>query len=55
MKHKLLGYILIAFCVYFVISNPTGAAGTTRHIGARLASAASNVGDFFSALTDGGR
>jgi hypothetical protein len=55
VKHKFLGYILLAFCVYFVISNPSGAAGTAQHIGAGLASAASSIGDFFSALTGGGR
>ncbi|GII26513.1 hypothetical protein [Planosporangium mesophilum] len=55
MKHKFLGYVALAFVLFFIITNPTGAAGTANHLGAGLASAATSLGDFFTALTAGGR
>ncbi len=55
MLRKLLGYVVIAFVVYYIIKNPAGAATTGKHIGAGMASAASSVGTFLGALLGGAR
>jgi hypothetical protein len=55
VSKKFLGYVAAAFVVFFILKNPSGAAGTFSHIGAGLASAAGSVGDFFTALVGGGR
>jgi hypothetical protein len=55
VKHKFLGYVALAFVLFFVIKNPSGAAVTANHLGAGLANAATSVGTFFAALTGGGR
>ncbi|MDT5115217.1 MAG: hypothetical protein QOE30_956 [Mycobacterium sp.] len=54
MKHKLLGYVALAFVAFFIIKNPSGAAASANNIGSGLASAATAVGEFFTALTGGG-
>lgn len=53
MKHKLLTLVAIAFLVFFVVSNPFGAAHTASGIGSGLAKVGTAFGDFFTALTGG--
>jgi hypothetical protein len=55
MLKKLLGWALVAFLVFYVISNPSGAATTAHSLAAGLAHVGTSVGDFFAALTGGGR
>jgi hypothetical protein len=55
MGKKLLGWIAVAFGVFFVLKNPAGAAATANHIGAGLGAAATSVAAFFTALVGGGR
>jgi hypothetical protein len=54
MRHKLIGYGLLLFVVFYIVHNPAGAAATAGHIGSGLAGAGSAVGDFIGALFDGG-
>ncbi|GII20849.1 hypothetical protein [Planosporangium mesophilum] len=54
MKHKFLGYLLLAFVLFFVVSNPTHAAATAQNLGGTLAHVGTSLGDFFTALTGGG-
>ena len=54
MRQKIFGYAALAFLLYFVLTNPSGAAASAKHIGSGLASAATSVGAFFTALTGGG-
>lgn len=54
MKHKLLGYVALAFVAFFIIKNPSGAAMSASNLGSMLAGAATSVGQFFTALTSGG-
>jgi uncharacterized membrane protein len=54
VKHKLLGNIGLAFVLFFIVRNPVGAAATANHLGSGLASGASSIGDFFTALFGGG-
>ncbi|HLL66814.1 MAG TPA: hypothetical protein VK453_13910 [Micromonosporaceae bacterium] len=51
MGRKLLGYAVLAFIVFYVFSNPTGAAQSTRSLAAGLASAGDSVVAFLAALT----
>lgn len=55
MRNKILSYAALAFVLFFVLTNPAGAAGSAKHIGAGMARAATSVGAFFSALTGGGQ
>jgi hypothetical protein len=55
MKHKVLGYVVLAFVIFFIAKNPSGAAATTGHIGGWLADLATSVGTYLSALTGSGR
>lgn len=50
---KILGWALLAFLVFFVITNPVGAAHTAKHLGAGLAIAAAGLGSFVTALGGG--
>ncbi len=51
MKLKtILGYAAIAFILFFVIKDPTGAAHVATNIGNFLASAARGIAAFFSSL-----
>jgi hypothetical protein len=54
MKHKLLGYVALAFVAFFVIKNPSGAAASVSNLGSMLSGAATSVGEFFTVLTGGG-
>jgi hypothetical protein len=54
VKHKLLGYVALAFVAFFIIKNPSGAAASASNIGSMLSDAATAVGQFFAALTSGG-
>jgi hypothetical protein len=55
VKHKFWGYVTLAFVVFFIVKNPTGAALTAQHLGAGLAGAATSVGNFFTAVSGGAR
>jgi hypothetical protein len=44
---KLGGLAVVAFLIFFALTNPTEAAGVIRHV-------ANGVGAFFSALATGG-
>ena len=44
---KLGGLAVVAFLIFFALTNPTDAAGLIRHV-------ATGVGAFFSALAHGG-
>ena len=51
MKLKtILGYAAIAFILFFVIKDPTGAAHVVTNIGNFLASAARGISAFFTSL-----
>lgn len=51
MKLKtILGYAAVAFILFFVIKNPTGAAHVVTNIGTFLASAAQGISSFFTSL-----
>ncbi len=54
MKHKLLGYSLLALVLYMLVTNPTGSADTAKAIGSGLATVADSIGAFFTALAPGG-
>ncbi len=54
MGKKILGWLLLAFLLFFILRNPSGAAATATHIGSGLASAATSLGQFFTAVTGGG-
>jgi hypothetical protein len=51
MKHKILGWIALAFVVLYVMQNPAGAARTAKSIGGGLAAAADSLGAFLTSLT----
>lgn len=51
MLKKFFQFALLAFAVFFVVSNPVGAASTARAIGNGLAVAATAVGNFLAAVT----
>jgi hypothetical protein len=44
MKHKFWGYVGGAFLVYFMVTNPSGAATTAKSIAAGLGSVADGIG-----------
>jgi len=46
----ILGYAAIAFILFFVIKDPTGAAHVVTNIGTFLASAARGISAFFTSL-----
>lgn len=51
MKLKtILGYAAVAFILFFVIKDPTGAAHIVNNIGDFLASAARGISAFFASL-----
>lgn len=47
----LLKWALIAFVIYFVVSNPVGAANTASAIGRGLGSAADSFGSFLAGMS----
>jgi hypothetical protein len=47
---QLLGYAVIAFILFFVIKDPTGAAHTINNIGNFLSSVARGFSEFLSSL-----
>jgi hypothetical protein len=55
VKHKFWTWVLIVFVVFFIAKNPSRAAVTAGNIGDQLASLATSLGDFFTALFGGGR
>ena len=51
MKLKtILGYLAVAFILFFVIKDPAGAAHVVTNIGNFLASAARGIATFFASL-----
>ena len=51
MKLKtILGWLAVAFILFFVIKDPAGAAHIVNNIGAFLASAAHSFSSFFKSL-----
>jgi hypothetical protein len=54
MVKKILGWLALAMVVLYALKNPTGAAGTFRHLGTTLASLGDGAGRFLSALIGGG-
>ena len=46
----ILGYAAVAFILFFVIKDPTGAAHIVNNIGDFLASAARGISAFFASL-----
>lgn len=47
---KVLGLAAVAFLVFFVVSNPDGAAHAVRHLGAGLTAVAHGFADFAGKL-----
>lgn len=50
MLRKVLGFALVAFLVYFVVTNPAGASAAAHHVGAGLAAVAHGFSDFAGRL-----
>jgi len=53
MAKKILGWIVLAMVILYVVQNPAAAAATTKSIGSGLANIAAGIGDFFTSLTSG--
>lgn len=47
---KILGFVAIALVVFFIITQPAGAAGSIQNIGNILYNAAQSVTSFFTQL-----
>lgn len=45
-----LGWLVVAFVIWWIIEDPTGAAHVVNNIGAFLASAARGIATFFSSI-----
>jgi len=45
-----LGWVVVAFILFFIIKDPTGAAHVVTNIGTFLASAAQGISSFFTSL-----
>jgi hypothetical protein len=54
MKHKILLYGALAFALFFIVSNPPGAADTARGILDGLTQIGAGLGEFASSLASGG-
>jgi hypothetical protein len=46
----ILGWLAVAFVLWWIIEDPAGAAHVVRNIGDFLASAARGISDFFASL-----
>jgi hypothetical protein len=53
MVRKLAGWAVVAFVLFFVIHNPTGAADTAHRLMAGVSHVASGLGSFVTALGSG--
>jgi len=53
MLKKVLPWAVLAIVLFYVIRNPTGAAGSLRSIGSGLASAADAIGRFVTSVATG--
>jgi hypothetical protein len=51
MRNKILTGVAVAFVIFYITSNPTGAAATAGSIGDWLAGAADAFGDFLTGVT----
>ncbi len=49
--NRVVGFIVLALVVFFIVTQPADAAHTVRMIGSTLRSAAESVSVFFSELT----
>lgn len=50
MPKKVLGWALLAFLVFFIVTRPNDAAGVMRSLGSGLRDVATGFGDFVSGL-----
>ena len=50
MGRRIAGYALLAFLLYMLVTNPTGAAGTVRTVLAGSSHVATALGAFVNAL-----
>jgi hypothetical protein len=48
---KVIGFLVVAFLFYFVISQPVGAADAVQSVGSGFASAADSLATFVNAVT----
>jgi hypothetical protein len=53
VRHKIVGWLLVIFVVFYIVKNPAGAAATAGGIGSHLADAGTAFGDFLTALVGG--
>jgi hypothetical protein len=53
MAKKVLGWIVLALVIFYIVRDPAAAATTTKHIGSGLATMASGIGDFFTRVISG--
>lgn len=51
MVKKVIGWLVVAFAVFYLLSQPVEAANAVKSLGNGLASAAQQLGTFFSSLT----
>jgi hypothetical protein len=51
MAKKALGWVVVLFLVFFVVSNPGGAANLTKQLGTLVVAVGKGFGDFFTRLT----
>ena len=51
MVKKVLGWGLLAFLVFFIVTRPADAAGVMRSLGNGLRDVATGLGDFVSGIT----
>lgn len=47
---KVVGWVVLAFLVYAVFTNPTAAAGVVRNVWDILVTGVANIGAFFNSL-----
>jgi hypothetical protein len=52
MLRRLLAWFLVLVAVFYILTNPVGAAGTARTIGAVMADALQSLLIFFRGLAD---
>jgi hypothetical protein len=55
VRARLLGWVLLAFVVFFVATSPRNAATTAQHVGAGLGRIGEGLVAFVIGLTGGGQ
>jgi hypothetical protein len=53
MVKKLLPWAIVALIVFYIVSNPTGAATSVHRLGSALASGADAISRFFTSVFTG--